>query len=295
MATGRNVPTAQYRMVDGDYFGALRIPIVQGRTFSERDSATAPLVAIVNQAVARAYWPGQNPVGAHILLEDYNATPRDLEVVGVAGDIRLLELEMEPPPCVYVAMAQIPDPNARWIANNMFWMIRTRMPPLSLGPAVRRQVQAADPDIAASSIQPLDNYLAGAVASRRFSLSLMGAFAAAALLLAASGIYALISYLVAQRTREIGIRMALGAQSANVFWQVAGEGVLLTMMGVAIGLAGALSVTRLISSMLFDVSGHDAPTMLAVAALLLATGVAASYFPARRAIQIDPLEALRED
>ncbi len=141
----------------------------------------------------------------------------------------------------------------------------------------------------------MDAYLASATARRRFSLSLIGAFAAAALLLAASGVYALISYLVSQRTREIGVRMALGAQARDIFWQVAGEGIVLTSAGVAVGLAGAIGVTRLISSLLFGVTSHDAATIVLVASLLLATGVAASYFPARRAIHIDPLAALRED
>ncbi len=293
--SGKNVPTAQYRMIAPDYFSAMRIPILRGRTFSQRDTAHSPLVAIVNDTVARSYWGSRNPVGDHILLEDDAASERDLEVVGVAGDIRLLDLESAPAPCVYVAMSQIPEPNARWIANNMFWMVRASSGTLPLAKAVRREVQAADPDIAASSIQPFDRYVVSATAARRFSLSLIGIFAAAALLLAASGVYALISYLVAQRTREIGVRIALGAQARNIFWQVAGEGVVLTSAGVAIGLAGAFGVTRLISSLLFGVTGHDAATMLGVAALLLATGVAASYFPARRAVLIDPLAALRED
>ena len=293
--SGKDVPTAQYRMIDPGYFAALRIPILRGRSFSERDTAGSPLAGIINETVARSYWGERNPVGAHILLEDNNATPRNIEVVGVAADIRLVDLESDPEPCVYVSMAQIPDPNARWIANNMFWMVRTANGALPLAETIRHEVRAVDPGIAASSIQPLEGYLANATARRRFSLSLIGAFAAAALLLAASGVYALISYLVAQRTREIGVRMALGAQARDIFWQVAGEGIVLTAVGVAVGLAGAIGVTRLISSLLFGVTSHDAATIVSVAALLLATGVAASYFPARRAIQIDPLVALRED
>jgi putative ABC transport system permease protein len=249
----------------------------------------------VNEAIARSYWGSEDPVGAHILLEDNNATAREIQIVGVAADIRLVDLESAPAPCMYVAMAQVPNPNVRWIANNMFWMVRTANSALPLAETVRRELRAVDPNIAASAIQPMDAYLTSAIAGRRFSLSLIGSFAAAALLLAASGVYALISYLVAQRTREIGVRMALGARAQDIFWQVAGEGIALTAAGVAAGLAGAIGVTRLIASLLFEVTSHDTATMVTVAALLLATGVAASYFPARRAIRIDPVLALRED
>ncbi|HEY6393122.1 MAG TPA: FtsX-like permease family protein, partial [Bryobacteraceae bacterium] len=292
--SGKDIPTAQYRMIDWGYLTAMRIPILRGRNFSERDNATAPLTAIVSDSVARTHWAGQNPIGAHIKLEDNAGSARDIEVVGVAGDVRLVDLESAPEPCVYVALAQIPNGNARWIANNMFWMVRSSGDVGGLAKVVRREVQAVDPDIAASSTQPLDRYLSTAVASRRFSLTLMTVFAAAALLLAASGLYALISHLVMQRTREIGVRVALGAQAGDIFWGVAGEGLLLTSAGVGIGLIAALGLVKFISTMLFGVSSHDVVTMLEVSALLIATGVAASYFPARRAVSIDPLVAMRE-
>jgi len=292
--SGKDIPTAQYRMIDWGYLTAMRIPILRGRNFSERDNATAPLAAIVSESVARTHWAGQNPIGAHIKLEDNLGSARDMEVVGVSGDVRLMDLESAPAPCVYVALAQIPNGNARWIANNMFWLVRSSGAVGGLATAVRREVQAVDPDIAASSIQPLGMYLSTAVASRRFSLTLIIVFAAAALLLAASGLYALISHLVMQRTREIGVRMALGAQRRDIFWGVAGEGLMLTSAGVGIGLIAALGLVRLISTMLFGVTSHDVVTMLEVSALLIATGVAASYFPARRAVSLDPLVAMRE-
>jgi ABC-type antimicrobial peptide transport system permease subunit len=233
-------------------------------------------------------------VGSHILLEDSDVS-RDLEVVGVVGNVRLLDLESDPPPVVYVALDQIPPATAPWIAINWFWVIRTHGGFSGLDQLIRRELRAVDGDIAASSIQPVDDYLSSAFASRRFSLALIVVFAGAALLLAACGVYALISHFVVQRTREIGVRVALGAQAGDIFWQVVGEGLLLTSAGVAAGLAGAFLAARLISSLLFGVTGYDATTMAEVAALLLATGVAASYFPARRAVRIDPLVALRDE
>jgi putative ABC transport system permease protein len=234
-------------------------------------------------------------VGAHILVDDNPTAPRDAEVVGVVGDVRITDLESAPPPAVYVLMQQIPDVNARWIANNMFWVIRAAQSTGRLETAARRVVQSVDGDVAASSIQPLETYLSTAMASRRFSLSLMAIFAAAALLLAASGLYALISHFVAQRQREIGVRMALGAQPRDIFLRVVGEGLLLTAAGVTIGLAGTFAVARLISTMLFGVTSYDPITIAEVAVLLTATAVAASYFPARRALSIDPVVALRDD
>jgi putative ABC transport system permease protein len=293
--SGKDIPTAQYRMIDWNYLATMRMPILSGRNFSERDTAQTQAVAIISESVARSYWPGQSPVGAHVKLDDTLNGPREVEIIGVAGDARLLDLESAPTPCLYVPLRQIPHENARWIANNMFWLVRTFGPSAGLGDVVRRQVHAVDPDVAAASIQPMNQYLSSAVEARRFSLSLIGVFAAAALLLAASGLYALISHIVMQRTREIGVRVALGAQARDIFWQVLGEGLLLTSGGVAIGLGGAFAIARLISAMLFGVGSHDLVTMLEVAALLAFTSLAASYFPARRAVSIDPLIALRED
>jgi putative ABC transport system permease protein len=292
---GKDTPTASYRMVDWNYFPAMRMPILRGRNFTEQDRARSKPVAIISDVVARLYWPDRDPVGSHLLLEDDTAGPRDVEVVGVVGNVRLLDLESDPPPVVYVPLHQIPADNARWIAINWFWVIRTHGGFSGLDQFIRRELHAVDGDIAASSIQPVDEYLSGAFATRRFSLSLIAAFAGAALLLAACGLYALISHFVIQRTREIGVRVALGAQARDIFLQVVGEGLLLTSAGVAAGLAGAFLAARLISTMLFGVTGYDAITMAEVATLLLATGVAASYFPARRAIRIDPLVALREE
>ncbi len=293
--SGKDIPSAQYRMVDWNYLPSMRMPIVRGRNFSDRDTARTQPVAIISESVARSHWPGQNPVGAHLMLEDTTKAPREVEVIGVAGDARLLDLESAPAPCLYVSLRQIPDVNARWISNNMFWLVRTPAALAGLAENVRREVHAVDPDVAASNIQPLNQYLSNAVESRRFSLSLIAIFATAALLLAASGLYALISHFVVQRTREIGVRVALGAQARDIFWQVLGEGLLLATGGVAIGLAGAFALARVISSMLFGVTSHDITTMLEVAALLVATSLAASYFPARRAVNIDPLVALRDE
>jgi putative ABC transport system permease protein len=294
-ASQKDIPDAQYRMIDWAYFPAMRTPLLRGRNFSPRDTDHTQAVAIVSESAARQNWPDQDAVGAHILVQDNPAGPRDAEVVGVVGDVRMADLESAPAPTVYVPMQQIPHVNARWIANNMFWVIRTAQSTGGLEGAARRTVQSVDGDVAASSVQPLETYLSNAVASRRFSLSLMAIFAAAALLLAASGLYALISHFVAQRQREIGVRMALGAQPRDIFLRVVGEGLLLTAAGVTLGLAGTFAVARLLSTMLFGVTSYDPITIVEVALLLTATAVAASYFPARRALSIDPVVALRDD
>jgi putative ABC transport system permease protein len=295
LATGKDKPTAQYRMTDWNYFPSMRMPILRGRNFSERDTAQSQPVAVISETTARTYWPGQDPVGAHVFLEDAGGNARDVLLVGVVGEVRLLDLETAPPPVLYIPLAQIPNENARWIANNMFWVIHTSGNLSGFDKIIRRELHAVDGDVAAANIQPLGEYLATAVAPRRFSLSLITVFAAVALMLAASGLYALISHFVTQRTREIGVRVALGAQSKDIFWQVVGEGLLLTTAGVAVGLAAAFGMVRLISSMLFGVTTHDTVTMLEVSALLIATGIAASYFPACRAVNVDPLTALRQD
>lgn len=294
-ASRKDVPDVQYRMIDWNFLRAMRIPIRRGRDLSELDTAQTQVVALISESTARKYFAGQDPVGLHIHMEDNQNAGRDAEIVGVAGDVRLEDLESDPPPCLYVSMRQIPDVNSRWIANNMFWVIRTASSPASLDAVARRVVRSADGDVAASSVQPLDQYLSTAVASRRFSLFLLGTFTGAALLLAASGLYSLISHFVMQRRREIGVRVALGAQPRDIFLQVVGEGVSLTIGGVLIGLVATFFVTRLISKMLFGVSSHDPTTIAEVVVVLVVTGVAASYFPARRAVRIDPMVALREE
>lgn len=293
--TRAELPDAQYRMVDWTYFPTMHIPITRGRNLSERDTARTQAVAVINEAAAKRYWPNGNPIGEHIFVDDNPTAWRELEIVGVSGDVRLYELTDAPPTCLYVAMRQIPDVNARWIANNMFWVLRSGSTPAALAGTARKAVQNVDPDVAASSIQPLEQYLSTELASRRFALSLMIVFAGSALLLAASGLYALISHFVMQRKREIGIRAALGAQPRDIFLQVVGEGLVLTVSGVVLGLMGTFASARLISTLLFGVTSHDATTILVVAFLLIATGSAASYFPARRAVAIDPVIALRED
>jgi putative ABC transport system permease protein len=291
---GKAGPGGQYRMIDAGYLAAVGIPITRGRGILPSDTGQTQSVALVSESAVRRYWPNENPVGAHILLDDNSSGgPRDVEVVGVAGDVRGLTLEEEPMVCVYVPFTQIPAGLVRFVANNFFWAAQTSQPPMALGPALRREVQAVDGDVAAAATLPMTQYLDRSLAARRFGVEVLAAFATAALLLAATGLYALISYSVTQRLREIGVRIALGARSWDVVLLVVREGVGLALAGVAIGVAGALALTRTMSSLLFNVSAHDPGILTGVCVLLIAVAAGASYLPARRAVRVDPMIAWR--
>jgi predicted permease len=291
---GKAGPGGEYRMIDPGYFAAVGIPITRGRGILPSDTGQTQSVALVSESAVRRYWPNENPVGAHILLDD-NSPARDVEVVGVAGDVRGLTLEEEPMVCVYVPFTQIPSGLVRFVANNFFWAARTSQAPMTLGPALRREVQAVDADVAAAATLPMTQYLDRSLAARLFGVQVLAAFAAAALLLAATGLYALISYSVTQRLREIGVRIALGARSWDVVFLVMREGVGLAVAGVLIGVIGAIAVTRTMSALLFNVSARDPGVLAGVCMLLIAVAAAASYLPARRAVRVDPMVAWRSE
>jgi len=291
---GKTGPGGEYRMIDAGYFAAMGIPIKRGRGILPSDTGQTQSVALVSESAARRYWPNENPVGAHILLDDNSAGPRDVEIVGVAGDVRGLTLEEEPMVCVYVPFTQIPAGLVRFVANNFFWAARTSQPPMALGPSLRREVRAVDGDVAAAATLPMTQYLDRSLAARRFGVEVLAAFAAAALLLAATGLYALISYSVTQRLREIGVRIALGARSWDVVLLVVREGVGLAVAGVVIGVVSAIALTRTMSSLLFNISAHDPGTLAGVCVLLVTVAAGASYLPARRAVRVDPMVAWRE-
>ncbi|MGB6729356.1 MAG: ABC transporter permease [Terracidiphilus sp.] len=281
------VPLAQRAFVDIEaispkWFAAMRVPMLAGRTFSSADDADAPKAVIVNETFARAYWPGQNPVGKHIAVGRWPGA----EVVGMAADVKNQGLEEKSQPQLYLSFPQIP-----W--GNMHLLVRTNVPPMEVASAVRAQIAEVDKDQAVTGVQTVDDLLDTSRAQPRFTMVLMGVFAATALVLAMIGIYGVLSYTVAQRRQEFGIRMALGAERAEILRLVLREGLALTLVGIGAGLAAALLLTRLAASLLYQVGAHDPVTFVVAPTVFLAVALAASYLPARRATRVNPVEAMR--
>ena len=275
---------ADIQPITPDYFQAIGIPLLRGRQFTEAEMKPQPEVAIVNNALARKFWPNEDPLGKYILLQDGNFPRGPLVVAGVAGDVKQFGLATEPRPEIYLPMRR----------HSMTLIVRAGGNPAQLAPVVREAVKSLD-GRAAISMRTLQQMVDRTAWSRRTLALLMGILGAVALLLAAMGIYGVISYLVAQRTREMGIRLALGAQRRDLLKLVLGQGLTLTMIGVGAGLALSLALTRFLSSMLFGVSAADPITFATIALLLAAVAVMASFLPARRAMGVDPITALRHE
>jgi len=271
-----------------DYFRAMGIPLLRGRYFNERDTADAPGVAIIDETLARKYWPNEDPVGKRISFEGSDAEPRWREIVGVVGHVRHTGLEGESRVQYYVPHPQSPS-------ASMFIVAQGEGDPSALPGPVRGVIRALDKDLPVYGVTTMGRLVADSLAQRRFSTLLLGVFAAVALLLAVVGLYGLLSYTVAQRRHEIGIRMALGARAADVLRLVVGQGLWLTLMGVALGIAGALALTRLMQGLHHGVSAMDPATFAGVALLLLAVALAACLVPALRATKVDPTIALRAE
>jgi predicted permease len=286
---------SDYRIASTGYFRAMKIPLLGGREFSEQDNTHTTPVAIISETLARRFWPDKNPIGARLLVDDNDQGPRMVEIVGVVGDVKHLSLEDAPVPHVYLPLRQLHEDGLVWMTNNQYWLIRSRVSPLSLSSAVQREIRKVDPDVPASNIKTMEEYLSASVSPRRFNLRLLTVFAVAALVLATVGIYGVMSYAVAQRTREIGVRMALGAKPSDIFRLVIGQGMLLAMAGLAAGLIGALALSRLMSGLLYQVSTTDPATYILLTFFLLLVTLAACLFPARRATKVDPMIALRNE
>ena len=284
-ATRADRPYANIGSVSGGYFAAMGIPILAGRTFTEADRENAPPVAIVSVALGRKYWPGENPLGKRVRFGDDEPW---MTVVGVAGDVRQLGLDQAPPPILYLPykLFALPFTNLA---------VRSAAPDASIASLMRAQIRAVDPEMPPGEMATLHTILNRSVEQPRFRTLLLSAFAITALLLAAVGVYGLISYSVTQRTREIGIRIALGAQPAQVVGPVIREGVTLAFVGLALGLAGAFIAARALSRFLFGIGAGDPVTFAGVSVLLLAVALLASYIPSRRAMRVDPIVALRAE
>jgi putative ABC transport system permease protein len=283
-ATPEEAGNAIYLATTPDYFRTLQIPLVAGRGFTEQDTDQSTKVVIVNETMARQLWPGESPVGKHITVWRDEKFAR--EIVGVAGDVKA-SLDTEAGPQMYVPYAQ----DSGW--GSMSLVIRTSADPASMTPAVRSQIRALDKGIPIYNVKTMNDVLMTSVGSRRTPMLLLSAFAGVALLLAMIGIYGVTAYYVTQRTQEIGIRIALGAQIGDVLRLVLKSGMALACLGIGIGLIGAFGLTRLMTSLLFGVDPTDAATFVMVSLSLLLTALIACYLPARRATKVDPVVALR--
>ncbi len=288
---------SQRRLVTPGYFATMRIQLVRGRTFTADDRRGAPLVMVINETLAREAFPGEDAVGKRIACCEPgpDGSPNWKEVVGVVRDVRAQGLDEAPVPEFYLPMVQAPAAAWTWDDRTMSVVVRAQGDPVALMAPLRRAIADVDPALPLYQLGTMDGRVVDSMAQTRFSTTLLTAFGAIALILAAIGVYGVISYGVTQRTQEIGIRMALGARRADVVGMVVRHGAALAAIGLVVGLAGALALSRLIGSLLFQVSPTDPPTFATGTVVLTTVAVLAAVLPARRAAQTDPMVALRNE
>jgi putative ABC transport system permease protein len=274
-------------VISDDYFRTMGIRILAGREFDRRDRAGMPKRLILNQAAAQKFYPGENPIGKRMVVA-WGQAPNDMEIIGVSADIRHNGLDNRPDPCVFVAQAQQPS-------AFMSLLVRSRGTPANLTSEVKEQVRAVSPSQGIQDVQSMDTILSDSIARPKLEVVILGVFGSVALLLACVGIYAVISYSVEQRTREMGIRLALGAAPGSILGMVLREGLLLAVAGIGAGLAAALVLTRYLATLLYTIRPTDPPVYAAVSAILALAALAGCYFPARRATRVDPVVVLREE
>jgi putative ABC transport system permease protein len=285
----KDEPSADFFTTDIGYFKTMGIPIIKGRDFNDHDQHKSTPVIIVTETFARLHFPNEDPIGRRIKpgissIEGEKSTMR--EIVGVVGDVRNRTLSTEPRAAYYVPQTQVPF-------SQMVGVIRTANDPHSLITAVSKEVGAADKDLPVFAVKTMTEYMSASVAAPRFNTTLLSIFASVALALTIVGLYGVLSYSVAQRTNEIGIRLALGAQTKDVLALIVKQGFKLVLLGLAIGLLGSFALMRFISSLLFGVTTKDPLTFIAASVLLTLVALIACYVPAWRATRVDPMEALR--
>jgi len=284
-------PDEQVRFVSAGYFSAMRIPLRVGREVTPRDTLRSPRVAVVNEALANKYWPHEDPIGKRVAFD--RQEPAWYEVVGVAGNIRHRTLDAAEKPELYVPYSQ--PLFQGWTARPMFIVVRTSFQPTSAAGAVREVVASIDPDQPISSVRTMEDRIGESLGRRRFNTLLLSLFAALAVTLAAIGIYGIVAFAVAERTHEIGVRLALGARPRHVLAMIVADGMALVLAGTALGLAGAAAATRVMASQVFGISATDAATFAVVTIALALVGCCACLVPARRAIMLDPVTTLRAE
>jgi len=280
-------PFVHLRGIRANYFQILRTQLLEGRHLTEADSESAQKVGVINSTMARQYWPGESALGKRI-RPDALQTTEWLTVVGVVADMKNESLAKSARPELYYPYAQFPT-------RGMCALLRTTVPPLTLAESARQQIWKVDGNLAIVRAQTMEETIRHSASSTHLQSRLLGGFAGFALLLAAVGIYSVLAYSVSQRSREIGIRIALGAQARNVYVLVVRNGLMPVLVGLGIGMASALALARFLSRLLFDVRTTDLPTFSLVTLILALTALAASLVPARRATRVDPMEALRHE
>jgi predicted permease len=289
---------AGWSTVSPGYFEVFNIPVKHGRTFNDRDTAASTKVVIINEAMAKQYWPKQDPLSDKLLIgkgvmREFEAET-DRQIIGVVADTKAGGLDSDPQPQMWIPQAQVPDlANALNVGlTPIAWIVRTKVPPRSLSTQIQDTLRQST-GLPVTDVEAMDSILSTSVSRQRFNMWVMSVFGGCALLLAAIGIYGLMAYSVEQRTQEIGIRMALGAQAAQVRKMVVGQGMALAIVGVVIGLGAAFGLSRLISSFLFGVKARDPLAFSAVPLVLALVAFIAVWLPARRASKVDPIIALR--
>jgi putative ABC transport system permease protein len=288
-------PSADYAVVSGDYFAAMRVRLIEGRTFDTRDRSDTPGVVIISRELARRHFPGTSPLGQHLRTGfDFSNGQTSREIIGVVDDVKQTSLEADVTPAAYVPVSQMPYPAMSIVVRAACAKGSTECDAMSTLPAVRRELASLDATLALSNVRPVASVFADSIARQRFSMTVLGVFATLALVLALVGLYGVIALSVGQRRREIGVRMALGARPRDVLSLVIGEGMGMTLLGVAIGLAGAFGLTRVLQSLLFDVSATDLRFFTGAGILVALVALVATYVPARRAMAVDATAALRD-
>jgi putative ABC transport system permease protein len=297
------VPVAEVASVSSGFFDVLKTPLRKGRVFTEHDNLTGQRVAVINEGLQREYWKDSDPIGQHIQMgfgralqlaspdsraPNRQAPPGNITIVGVVGDIRTDGIDAEGTPHIYLSEPQAP-------AYDSVVYLRTAADPGALSEAIRREIQAVDPTIPVFGIQTMDEVVARSLAARRFALEILGIFAIVAFLLACVGIYGVMAYTFSQRTSEIGLRIALGAQRRDILKIVLSDAALIVVLGVAAGLIGSLMLTRFLQTLLFDTKPTDPLTFGTLTVLLAGVALLASFIPARRASRVDPSVALRHE
>jgi len=277
--------TADYCAATEGYFATLGIPLIKGRTFADSDGPDTQHVAVISESLARERWPGQDPIGHTIEFGNMDGDLRLLTIVGIVGDVHEYGLDQPARPTVYGDLFQRPLP---FVTLTML----SDSNPSTITPAAREILHQMNPDIP-PKFETFSHVYSESLGSRRFNVLLVGVFAAVALMLASAGVFGVMAYSVSRRTREIGVRVALGASSQNVLAMILGQGLRTVLIGVVIGVAGSFALTRAIQSLLFGVSASDPLTFMAVIVLLIAIALLACYIPARRAAKVDPMVALR--
>lgn len=287
LSTSERARDADYRAVSAGYFAVMSIPLIRGRFFQESDGPDAPHVALVSQTLAKRYWPNEDPIGKQIQFGNMDGDLHLLNIIGVVGDVRDNGLERDPRPTVYLNCFQRPASTSEFSI-----VARAHGDVASLTSAMRREARALNPEMP-TKFETIEQIVSASFDNRRFSMIMLGIFAGSPLLLAMVGLYGVMAYITSQRTHEIGIRMALGAQRLDMLGMIFRQSFTLVLAGVAVGILASVALTRLLGTMLYGVQATDVVTYGGVVGLLVVAAALASYIPARRAMKVDPMVALR--